>query len=297
MLNPSIRQEIAKAVRQLLRQRFSSALVAALIASSVLLPTFIHRVQLQLVPGFNSALTQGQVLVFFDQALTDDEAIEVSGHLLSMHPLELNDFVGRAEAAANFRASLGLGASAGVGEFPANASFNLAVGSTSADSDELLETISTEPGVDGVRYNGDWLARLGQIVNVLSGLGWVVALASLGAVFVTVFFSISLAVERDRRRIEVSKLVGGSDLFTIRPFVWQGSLLGLLGGVLAWLGLIVLLLALRGPLDKLGELYEVSISLPLPSLLYGLILLATLSFTAACSAAVAAAARIRRIVL
>lgn len=297
MLDPSIRQEIAKVARQMLRQRVSTALVAALIASSVLLPAFIHRVQLQLVPSFQSALEQGQVLVFFDQSLADEEAEELSNRLLSTYDLALVGFVGSTEAAADFRRSLGLGSAAAVGELAANASFTLAAGESSAEADELLGTLSNEPGVEGVRYNGDWLARLGQIVNVLSTLGWILALASLSAVFVTVFFSISLAVEQDRRRIEVSKLVGASDLFTIRPFVWRGALLGLFGGVLAWLGLILLLLALAGPLAKLGELYEVSISLPLPGLFYGLGLIFALALTAACSAALAAAVRIRRIAL
>jgi cell division transport system permease protein len=64
-----------------------------------------------------------------------------------------------------------------------------------------------------------------------------------------------LAVLIRREEIEVIKLIGGTDTFVRRPFLYAGFLHGVLGGVLAWLLIQGSLALLAGPIGELSALY------------------------------------------
>ena len=81
------------------------------------------------------------------------------------------------------------------------------------------------------------------------------ALLALG-VMVIVGNTIRLDIQNRRAEIEVTKLVGGSDAFVRRPFLYSGVWYGLGGGVTAWLITLRSSLAvLREPVGRLAGLY------------------------------------------
>jgi cell division transport system permease protein len=62
----------------------------------------------------------------------------------------------------------------------------------------------------------------------------------------------------------VAKLVGGTDAFVRRPFLYTGAWFGLGGGVVAWLLIQVSLWWLNGPIERLAGLYRSEFSLQGP---------------------------------
>ena len=68
--------------------------------------------------------------------------------------------------------------------------------------------------------------------------------------------TIRLAIESRRDEIVVVKLVGGTDAFVRRPFLYTGWWYGAGGGVLAWLLLGLGLWGLSGPVAQLADLYH-----------------------------------------
>jgi cell division transport system permease protein len=67
--------------------------------------------------------------------------------------------------------------------------------------------------------------------------------------------TIRLEIAGRHAEIEVIKLVGGSNSFVRRPFLYTGLLYGLGGALLAW-GIIALAVGLLGePVDRLARLY------------------------------------------
>jgi cell division transport system permease protein len=80
-------------------------------------------------------------------------------------------------------------------------------------------------------------------------------------VIVIVGNTIRLDIENRRTEIEVTKLVGGSDAFVRRPFLYSGFWYGLGGGLLAW-GLVALgIHLLEAPVNRLAGLYGSSFRL------------------------------------
>jgi cell division transport system permease protein len=73
--------------------------------------------------------------------------------------------------------------------------------------------------------------------------------------------TIRLDIENRRDEIEVTKLVGGSDAFVRRPFLYNGVWYGLGGGAIAWLIVAVVILVLSDPVKKIAGLYGSGFSL------------------------------------
>jgi cell division transport system permease protein len=121
--------------------------------------------------------------------------------------------------------------------------------------DGLKRHLQNWPEVDLVQVDTEWVKRFHTMLDVLRRvLGLVAALLALGVV-VIVGNTIRLDIENRRAEIEVTKLVGGSDAFVRRPFLYTGFWYGLVGGALAC-GLVGLgAWLLQEPVNRLAGLY------------------------------------------
>ncbi|WKZ12501.1 MAG: permease-like cell division protein FtsX [Gammaproteobacteria bacterium] len=126
---------------------------------------------------------------------------------------------------------------------------------TTTDLDALRAELGQRSEVDIVQLDTQWLSRLAAILDLVRRGVWFTASLLAGAVIVIVGNTIRLDIQNRRREIEVSKLLGASDAFVRRPFLYIGVWYGALGGAVASLVLLAALLLLRGPLQRLLALY------------------------------------------
>jgi cell division transport system permease protein len=76
------------------------------------------------------------------------------------------------------------------------------------------------------------------------------------AVLLVIGNTIRLDIQNRREEIEVSKLIGASDAFIRRPFLYTGFWYGIIGGVLAWIITLLSLSMMESPIHKLALLYH-----------------------------------------
>lgn len=127
--------------------------------------------------------------------------------------------------------------------------------SSAADLESLRRYFAAWPEVDVVQLDTEWVLRFNAILAVLRRLV-LIAAALLGAgVLAVVGNTIRLEILNRRAEIEVTKLVGGSNAFVRRPFLYTGLLYGLGGAALAWAILEVAVLVLDQPVATLAQLY------------------------------------------
>jgi cell division transport system permease protein len=125
----------------------------------------------------------------------------------------------------------------------------------------LTEELKQLPGVDVVQLDTAWVSRFNAILDVVRRVVFLAAgLFALG-ILVIVGNTIRLDIENRRDEIEVTKLVGGSDAFVRRPFLYNGVWYGLGGGAIAWLIVAVVILVLGDPVSRIAGLYGSSFSL------------------------------------
>jgi cell division transport system permease protein len=120
----------------------------------------------------------------------------------------------------------------------------------------LLERLDALPEVDLAQLDMQWLQRLRSINETgQRGITILAILLSL-SVLLVIGNTIRLAILNRQTEIRVIKLVGGTNTFVRRPFLYTGMWYGFLGGVLAWIALLISLLIISGPIDELAALYD-----------------------------------------
>ena len=130
-----------------------------------------------------------------------------------------------------------------------------AAASSAAGLDSLRRYFAAWPEVDLVQVDSEWVMRFNAILEVLQRL-LIIAAVLLGiGVLAIIGNTIRLEIQARRAEIEVTKLVGGSNAFVRRPFLYTGVLYGLGGALLAWGILTVVVLVLRDSVATLARLY------------------------------------------
>lgn len=119
----------------------------------------------------------------------------------------------------------------------------------------LAQDLAGYPGVESAQVDLEWVQRLYGIVALAErftlGLGVLLCLGVILAVGNTV----RLAIENRRDEILVVKLVGGTDAYVSRPFLYTGIWFGIGGGLIAVVLLLLAFLFLSGPVGRLMALY------------------------------------------
>jgi cell division transport system permease protein len=119
----------------------------------------------------------------------------------------------------------------------------------------LRRTFAAWPEVAMVQLDTQWVMRFDAIIAVVRRLVLLAAVLLGAGVLAVVGNTIRLEILNRSDEIEVTKLVGGSNAFVRRPFVYTGALYGFGGALLAWIILEGAVLALAGPTVRLAQLY------------------------------------------
>ncbi|MBE9532617.1 MAG: cell division protein, partial [Proteobacteria bacterium] len=115
--------------------------------------------------------------------------------------------------------------------------------------------------VEQVQLDMEWLQRLRSIsAMVQRGITILGLLLSL-SVLLVIGNTIRLAILNRQSEIRVMKLVGATNAFIRRPFLYTGFWYGTLGGLLAWLTTLFTFGLLNGPINELASLYNSQFSL------------------------------------
>lgn len=130
-----------------------------------------------------------------------------------------------------------------------------AAGLDSPAAAALAERLQQLPEVELVQLDHAWIQRLAIMVDLARRTTLVIA-AMLGiAVILVIGNTIRLAIENRRDELVIVKLLGATDAFIRRPFLYEGFWYGAAGGVLALLLIESALLLLRGPAVALSASY------------------------------------------
>jgi cell division transport system permease protein len=127
--------------------------------------------------------------------------------------------------------------------------------SSAAALESLRQYFVAWPEVELVQIDSEWVMRFNAILDLMRRV-LVITAALLGiGVLAIIGNTIRLEILNRRADIEVTKLVGGSNGFVRRPFLYIGMLYGLGGALLAWLILTATIAALAPSISILAQLY------------------------------------------
>jgi len=243
---------------RLLQTPASSLVTLFVVAVALLLPALLFGLNSNLTSLLAGFQDSAQVTLYLQEGVSEADGQEVSDGLLTRRDIEDTHYISSSQALDEFSAASGLEGL--LIEMTANP-LPGAIVLTPADVsplavDELARQLQELPHVDVVQVDSLWLQRLAAISNLVSAIGSVLAVIVILGLFFVVGNTIKLAVESRKAEILVIKLVGGSDMYAARPFLYTGLLYGLGGGILASLMQAIVLTTFNSNLEVLMQLYE-----------------------------------------
>lgn len=130
--------------------------------------------------------------------------------------------------------------------------------STQSDDDikAIAQAISKQQGITDVRLDEDWLARLDAMKNLATTVVVTLATLMIGAVFLIVGNTLRFTILAHKEEIQVMKLIGATDSYILRPYLYSGMWFGLIGAVSAWLLTAIITILMNGAVEKLSMLYD-----------------------------------------
>ena len=207
-----------------------------------------------------------QVSVFLQLEAQAADTREIESRLKKHAGVASYRFISRDQALAELKAKSGLAdVISSLGANPLPDGFVVDAKDTQenvvAALERLRDEFKTWPKVEHVQLDSAWARRLDATLQVgrllVLVLGGLLAFALVAVTFNT----IRLQILTQRAEIEVAKLIGATNPFIRRPFLYYGAVLGLAGGVTGWLITWGGLHLLNGRLAGLAELYGANLKL------------------------------------
>jgi cell division transport system permease protein len=121
---------------------------------------------------------------------------------------------------------------------------------------ELLDKLRQQREVDIGKLDIEWLERLYALIAIASDLVMLIGILLFIAVVLIIGNTIRLNILNKYDEIVVMKLVGATDAFIHRPFLYTGFWYGLLGGLMAWFAVIIILWWMDSSITTFAAMYQ-----------------------------------------
>lgn len=270
------RQALQLVLGRMWRNRLATLMMLGVMGVTLSLPALLGTVIDNLDRFSGNLRLEPQITLFLKPDATPG-TIESLQQALRRHPgIASFRFVSRDQAWQSLQQRAGLGdVAAGLEKNPLPDAFIVLSGEPAPGPvDALQQELRQWPGVELAQVDADWVKRLYTLVE----LGRKIVLVLFGllgfALMAVIGNTIRLQILTQRDEIEVSKLIGATDRFIRRPFLYAGAIYGLGGGVAAWLILYGVLWLFNLSVEEVAALYASDFNLQPQSAEHTLLLLA-----------------------
>lgn len=251
------------ALGRLFRQPFASLMIVLVIAVTLAIPASLNLVvknAQSLSSSWDNAL---DFSIYLKSGIAESEAEGLARLIQQRADVESVRLITSAEALQEFKRQSGFGdALDQLSDNPLPHTLVVRPGAANTSQSMILlqEELGNLPEADLVQVDTEWVRRFHAILDIVRQ-AIIIGASLLGvAIVVIIGNTIRLDIQNRREEIEVTKLIGASNAFVRRPFLWSGFWYGLFGGLLA-IGLVEYgLYLLEQPAARLAGLYQSTIA-------------------------------------
>lgn len=130
-----------------------------------------------------------------------------------------------------------------------------------AKAELLQQELDKISEVDSAQLDAQWVRRLHAMLDLAERVVWALGIGLSLAVLLVIINTIRLAIESRRDEIVIVKLVGATDGFVQRPFLYTGFWYGLGGGIVALIIIQSVLFWVDSPVARIADLYSSAFNL------------------------------------
>ena len=221
----------------LMKRKFATLLTVLVIAVSLTIPTVSYLLWKNIHHATTQFYPESELTVYLHKNLSEEDANLVVEKIRQQEGVESLNYISRQESLNEFRHWSGFSEELDVlddNPLPAvvmikpTKAFN-----ESQQRNELREHLDKIKGVQEVRLDNDWLEKLTALTWLVAHVAIFCTVLMAIAVFLVIGNSIRADVYSNQANIEVMKLLGATDQFILRPFLYTGMIYAALGGFFA----------------------------------------------------------------
>jgi cell division transport system permease protein len=255
------RETIRISLLKMVREPVQTVMTVAVIAIALALPTALYLTVENIQRLGSNFESSAQITVYVQKGAKPEAIDKLQDKLKNLAAVDSVSYISAEQALLEFKALSGFGSALRyLEDNPLPAVFLVqpivAEPIDLAQTKNLIASITDLPGVKDVQIDMQWLQRLHSLTEV--GHKVVLALgATLGlGVLLVIGNTIRLAIQSRRDEIIVVKLVGGTNAYVRRPFLYNGVLLGLFGALTASIMLYGSVVWISSSIADLADLYQ-----------------------------------------
>jgi len=232
----SHRASVVDSVGRLIKQPIGSFFTCLVMAVALSLPRGLALLLDNVERLGGSWQRAAQISLFMQLDVDGTQGQVLREQVLAMPDVSEASWISREQALEEFQQLSGLGEA--LRELPENPLPGvILVTPNEVDRDNLealRQRLAELPGVEQAQLDLLWVERLTAILKLGDRFVFGLSLLLIATLLLVIGNTIRLHIENRRTEIEVVKLVGGTDGYVRRPFLYMGALYGLGAGLMAW---------------------------------------------------------------
>jgi cell division transport system permease protein len=274
------KREAGNSLKRLISHPIGSLMTLLLVALALALPAALFTLLADAQSVINKWDGQAQISLYLKPDISPEHQQTLLSYIQNRGDVGSARLVSPEAALAEFRDQSGFGSALDL--LPSNPLPPVIIVRPLYSQSKLVRQLSNELSnreeVSSTDVDLTWISRL----NALLDLGKTILIGLVLIMAATILLVISnitrLEVESRREEVRILTLLGATNGFIRRPFLYTGFWIGLLGGILASITLVVFMLVLQQSLESLAVLYSshFNFSGPNPLIVIGLIIISTL---------------------
>ena len=244
---------------RLVASPFTSIMIIAVLAIAISLASGFYILVNNLQQLTGNLETSNQISLFLRDDVSEMHANKLANNVRENVNIKEVKLITREQALADFKSYSGFGAVIDrLEENPLPIVIQVLAKNTLDDKQELaslFKSFQQYPEVDFAQMDMQWLERLQSIVSLARLFVSLVNILLAAAVLFIIGNTVRLELHARREEVVIAKLVGATNSFIYRPFLYTGFWIGFISGVSAWFIVTTLMLILRQSVETLSDLY------------------------------------------
>ncbi|WP_392561185.1 permease-like cell division protein FtsX [Orbus sturtevantii] len=215
----------------------ASLLTIIVIAISITLPTISYLLWKNANQAAHQWYPTPNLTVYIDKSLTAEQTNELLAKIKLYSEVENISYLSRDEALDEFKLWSGFNDAIDLLDENPLPAVAIVIPKEDAKQTSVLHAVQAQiielNGVEDVRLDDSWFTRLTALTDMVKTIVWTISILMMIAVSLVIGNSIRLAIFARRQTIVVMQLIGATEGFILRPFLYSGIFNGFVSGVIA----------------------------------------------------------------
>jgi cell division transport system permease protein len=235
----------------------STLMMFLVIGVTLILPSISFLVVQNLKSISETIQHESQITIFLKKDISADAKNKIEKELKSRIEINNYHYVKKEEAWPKLQKSMGFNESNnGLSDNPLPDAFFVSPNSVNPNQIVILKSsLDRLEGVDQVVVDTGWVKKLNSLLHLANKAIFLASILLASMLTMVIGNTIRLQMTSHHEEIELSKLIGATNQFIRRPFLYSGFIYGLGGGLTAALSLKLIVIFLNQTVVEVEALY------------------------------------------